>query len=103
MNIANNLENAAFYFPDRCAVVDGDKQVTYRQFNLESSKIAAEHFAVGVQPGDHVALCAPNSYEWLVFYFGALKIYLIYENIHRILARMASDFYSSAVFNDNRP
>jgi long-chain acyl-CoA synthetase len=26
-----------------------------------------------VQPGDHVALCAPNSYEWLAFYFGVLK------------------------------
>jgi long-chain acyl-CoA synthetase len=28
---------------------------------------------LGIQPGDHVALCAPNSYEWLAFYFGALK------------------------------
>jgi long-chain acyl-CoA synthetase len=26
-----------------------------------------------VQPGDHVALCAPNSYAWLAFYFGVLK------------------------------
>ena len=68
MNIADNLENTALHFPDRCAVVDGDRQVTYRQFNLESSKIAAALAAAGVQPGDHVALCAPNSYDWLAFY-----------------------------------
>lgn len=73
MNIATNLENAALYFPDRCAVVDGDKQITFRQFNVESSKIAAAIVAAGVRPGDHVALCAPNSYEWLAFYFGVLK------------------------------
>jgi long-chain acyl-CoA synthetase len=73
MNIAANLENTAFFFPDRLAVVDGDRQVTYRQFNLDSSKIAAALVAAGVQPGDHAALCAPNSYEWLAFYFGVLK------------------------------
>ncbi len=73
MNIANNLVNTAFHFPERCAVVDGDRQVAYRQLNLESSKIAAALAAAGVQPGDHVALCAPNSYEWLAFYFGVLK------------------------------
>ncbi len=73
MNIAQNLENTAFFFPDRCAVVDGDRQITYRQFNLESGKIAAALVAAGVRPGDHAALCAPNSYEWLSFYFGVLK------------------------------
>ena len=73
MNIAANLENTAFFFSDRLAVVDGDRQVTYRQFNLDSSKIAAALVAAGVQPGDHAALCAPNSYEWLAFYFGVLK------------------------------
>ncbi len=87
MNIANNLEKAAFYFPDRCAVVDGDKQITYRQFNLESSKIAAELFAVGVQPGDHVALCAPNSYEWLAFYFGVLKAGAVAVTFSHLLTR----------------
>jgi long-chain acyl-CoA synthetase len=35
--------------------------------------MASALVSVGVQPGDHVALCAPNSYAWLVFYFGALK------------------------------
>ncbi len=73
MNIASNLENAAFHFPDRCAILDGGRKITYRQFNLESSNIAAALVDAGVGAGDHVALCAPNSYEWLAFYFGVLK------------------------------
>jgi long-chain acyl-CoA synthetase len=68
MNIGQNLTNAACYFPDRCAVVDGDKQITYRQFDKESSKISAALTSFGVRPGDHVALCALNSYNWLAFY-----------------------------------
>ena len=73
MNIANNLENAAFHFPDRCAIIDGGRKISYRQFNLESSNIAAALVGAGVGPGEHVALCAPNSYGWLAFYFGAIK------------------------------
>ena len=73
MNIATNLEKTACYFPERFAVMEAGRQITYRQFNVESSKIAAAIVAAGVQPGDHVALCAPNSYEWLAFYFGVLK------------------------------
>ena len=73
MNIANNLANTAFHFPDHCAVIEAGRQVTYRQFDSESSKIAAALATAGIQPGDHVALCAPNSYDWLAFYFGVLK------------------------------
>ncbi|MBW1702836.1 MAG: AMP-binding protein, partial [Deltaproteobacteria bacterium] len=37
--------------------------------SVSSSSLAG----MGIQPGDHVALCAPNSYQWLTFYFGVLK------------------------------
>ena len=73
MNIAWNLEKSAFHFPDRVAVFEGERQITYTDFNHASSKIAAALVNAGVQPGDHVALCAPNSYHWLAFYFGVLK------------------------------
>lgn len=73
MNIASNLEQSAFYFPDHIAVLAGEKQITFAEFDHESSKIASALISAGIQPGDHVALCAPNSYYWLTFYFGALK------------------------------
>jgi long-chain acyl-CoA synthetase len=73
MNIATNLERAAFHFPDHIAVIEGDRSVSFSEFNRDANQIASALVSVGVQPGDHVALCAPNSYAWLAFYFGALK------------------------------
>jgi long-chain acyl-CoA synthetase len=73
VNIATNLDHAAFYFPDHHAVIEGDRSVSFSEFNRDANQIASALVSVGVQPGDHVALCAPNSYPWLVFYFGTLK------------------------------
>ena len=73
MNVATNLELAAFHFPDHIAVIEGDRSISFSEFNLDVNQIASALVSVGVQPGDHVALCAPNSYAWLVFYFGTLK------------------------------
>lgn len=73
MNLATNLERSAFYFPDRVAVAEGDREFSFREFDQESNRIATGLIHLGIKPGDHVALCAPNSYEWLAFYFGVLK------------------------------
>jgi long-chain acyl-CoA synthetase len=73
MNIACNLENSAFYFPKRPAVIEDDQTISYAQFNQDTSRIASALTNKGIRPGQHVALCAPNSYEWLAFYFGVLK------------------------------
>jgi long-chain acyl-CoA synthetase len=73
MNVAQNLENATFHFSNRCAVVENQKEITFAEFNQVSSQVASALCDVGVQPGDHVALCAPNSFSWLAFYFGILK------------------------------
>jgi len=73
MNIATNLDNAAFHFPDHCAIVEGDRSVSYSEFRRDANRMASTMVEFGIQPGDRVALCAPNSYAWLVFYFGAIK------------------------------
>ena len=73
MNVAVNLDHVAFHFPGHTAVIDGDRSVSYLEFNGDANRIASSLVGLGLQPGDHVALCAPNSYAWLVFYFGALK------------------------------
>ena len=74
MNVAHNLESAAFHFPEKVAVIEGDRKVSFAEFDRDANRIAAAMVGAGAQPGDHIALCAPNSYQWLVFYFGALKV-----------------------------
>jgi long-chain acyl-CoA synthetase len=73
MNLAENLERSAFYFPNRPAIIEEERQISYLEFNQESNRVATALIGLGVQGGDHVALCAPNSYRWLAFYFGVLK------------------------------
>lgn len=73
MNIAKNLERSAFYFPDRPVVNDGQSETSYLQFNEQANRAATALIKLGIRPGDHVGLCAPNSIDWLVFYFGVLK------------------------------
>jgi long-chain acyl-CoA synthetase len=73
VNVAANLDQAATHFPDHPAVIEGDRTITYSEFRQDANRIASALVGAGVQPGDHVGLCAPNTYAWLVFYFGALK------------------------------
>ena len=73
MNISKNLENTALYFPDRPAVIEEDRNVSYREFNDDANRIASALKNMGLQPGDRVALCAPSSYRWMTVYFGVLK------------------------------
>ena len=58
MNVATNLDNAAFHFPDHIAVIEGDRSVRFAEFKRDANQTASALVSVGVRPGDHVALCA---------------------------------------------
>lgn len=107
MNIAKNLEIPAFHFPDNLALMDGKTALSYRQMNLESNKIAAGLQRLGVSPGDHIALCAPNSNSWLCFYFGILKagavaVTLPYAMTQSELTPVLKDCRPKIVFTDDK-
>ncbi len=72
MNIAKNLQTAAFYFPDRPSVIEEGRRISFLEFSQEANRVATALLRMGVRPGDRVALCAPNSFRWLAFYYGAL-------------------------------
>lgn len=73
MNVAKNLENAALYFPTRPALSCDGHETTYAEMNENANRVATSLLKMGVKAGDHVGICAPNSAEWLIFYFGILK------------------------------
>jgi long-chain acyl-CoA synthetase len=73
MNVARNLERSAFFFPEHPALSDGHREFSYKFFNDQANRIATALISLGIKPGDPVALLAPNSPEWLIFYFGVLK------------------------------
>jgi len=73
MNLANNLEASAFFFPDHPAVSQAGCETTYAQLNERANRIATGLIRMGVHPGEHVGLCAMNSPDWIAFYFGVIK------------------------------
>jgi long-chain acyl-CoA synthetase len=85
VNLATNLESAAFFFPDRPAISEGGGEISYAQLNYHANRVATGLINMGVGPGDHVGLCAPNSADWLIFYFGVLKTGAVTVTLSSIL------------------
>jgi acyl-CoA synthetase (AMP-forming)/AMP-acid ligase II len=64
------VEAAAEKHGDRVAVVDGDTSVTYAELLEQAQTFGAALAARGVEPGDRVAIWAPNGYRWIVAVLG---------------------------------
>jgi long-chain acyl-CoA synthetase len=72
-NLAVILSETARCAPDRPVALFTGGQLTYRQLNQASDRLAGSLAAAGIKPGDPVALQLPNIPEFLVSYFGILK------------------------------
>ena len=46
----------------------------------------------GIQPGEHVGLCAPNSGDWLAFYFGVIKAGTVAVTFSNLLKKDEAGF-----------
>jgi long-chain acyl-CoA synthetase len=73
MNIAQYVERAAKFFPDRTAIIFEGTQVLYGDLNSRANRLANALTANNVQRGDRVALYLPNIPEFAVCYLAALK------------------------------
>jgi len=73
LNIATNLDWSAFFFPDRPVISEGDSVTSYDRLNRKANRVATALIDLKVQPGDHIGIYAPNSGDWIAFYFGVLK------------------------------
>src|SRR6266567_6980380 len=54
------LARAAAVYPDKLAVLHGDRRFTYRQFDERCRRFADALRRRGIAPGDTVAVMAPN-------------------------------------------
>jgi amino acid adenylation domain-containing protein len=67
------LRQSAARLPDKLAVVCRDEQLTYRELDDLSNRLAHLLHDNGVQPGDRVGLLFPKSVRSVVAMFGVLK------------------------------
>lgn len=76
---------AARKYGDRVALVTGGRELTFRDVDDLSARLAASLVKRGVAPGDRVTLYAPNSWEWIVSYYGALRAGAIINPVNVML------------------
>ena len=73
-NFADLFELAADAVPDRLAVVDTRRRVTFGELEARANRLAHGLQAAGIQPGEHVGILATNCIEWVEAMLAAYKI-----------------------------
>jgi long-chain acyl-CoA synthetase len=76
---------AAHKYGDRIALVTGGRELTFRDIDVLSATLAANLVKLGIAPGDRVTLYAPNSWEWIVSYYGTLRAGAIINPVNVML------------------
>jgi long-chain acyl-CoA synthetase len=74
LNLAHLLDHQARLTPEREALVCGPARLTYGQLSAMAAMAANGLRAIGIKPGDHVALSCPNTPHFVVAYFAILRV-----------------------------
>ncbi|MDP9238312.1 MAG: long-chain-fatty-acid--CoA ligase [Chloroflexota bacterium] len=72
--IQDFLRRAAKLYPDKTAIIDGDRRFTYREFQERANQLAHALLGLGVEQGDRVCILSPNSHFFLESYYAVAKI-----------------------------
>ncbi len=64
--IPDLIRAAGREFGDRPAIEDGEVHLTFTELERAVNGAARAFIAAGIEPGDRVAIWAPNLYEWVV-------------------------------------
>lgn len=82
LNFGDLFDALARVIPDRLAMVYGDKQLTWRQFDERSNRLARRLIDAGLVPGDKVAFYLRNSPAYLELFAACTKARLTHANVN---------------------
>jgi long-chain acyl-CoA synthetase len=68
------LKKTAETYPEKTAIVYGEKEISYSQLEIFSNQFANAVIKLGVNKGDRVAIFLPNIPQFIIAYFGVLKV-----------------------------
>ena len=76
VTVGDLLDEKASLFPDNEVLIDipQGKRFTYREFTGQVNQLAKGFITFGLQKGEHLALWAPNVYQWIITQFAIAKI-----------------------------
>ena len=73
MQVEHFLESSARRFPDKTALVCGNRRLTYRELDQRANRLAHNLLAEGLKRGERVVVYLENSAEAVISLFAILK------------------------------
>lgn len=83
--IGELLSGSAKRFAEKTALIFEGKTWSFKQLNDAASRVAAYLLGQGIEPGDKVSLYCPNCAEWIIAYYGILKIGAVVNPLNLML------------------
>ncbi len=76
------LEKLARAIPNRTAFIQGERELSWKQFNERVNQLAHAFLDLGIKKEDRVAIMGFNSIEWMETYFAASRIGAVPVNVN---------------------
>ena len=86
---------AAQRYGDKTALVLPDRQLSFNELDALTNRCANALVNLGVKPGDRVTLYSGNCWEWVVSYYGALKMGAVINPINVMLTPTEVEFVAN--------
>lgn len=83
--VGDIVTRSADLYPERPAIIDGQRQLNYRELNDQANRLGHALIGLGLKNQDVVAVMARNSLEFLVSYFACAKAGLICSPVNLAL------------------
>ena len=74
VNVGRVLSETAQRFPGKTAIIFKDEKISFSDLDLMATRVANKLRTFKVKKGDPIALILPNSSQWVVVYFGVMKL-----------------------------
>jgi len=77
MEIGALIRRAARHYGDDICLAEGDRNISFREFDRMTDRLGVALLRRGLQPGDRVGVLLPNGVECLVAYYALAKAGLV--------------------------
>ena len=92
LTVGQVLEKAAKESPDKTAIVDGDKRITYAELNAMADALAVVLAEIGFKKGDRIAIYMKNSLEFVSAFYALQKLGVIAVWINALYRQHEAEF-----------
>ena len=89
------LPLAAERFGNKAALIIDGVTLSFNELEKRSNQLANALVSLGVETGDRVTLYSPNSWEWIVSYYGVLKLGAVINPVNVMLTPGEVEFVAN--------